>query len=394
MRRAIDLARNGLGLAPPNPLVGAVVLQGDRIVGEGWHEGPGSAHAEVKALEKAAARARGATLYVSLEPCSHHGRTPPCAPAVIGAGVARVVIATRDPNPLVDGRGLAILRRAGVEVVEGVLAEEGIDLIAGFAKHVRMGLPLVTLKMAASLDGKVAARDGSSRWITGREARLDVHRLRAAAGAIVVGAGTAVADDPALTVRLPGFRGRPPSRVLLDSTGRTPPTSALFDGAAPTVVATTPASAPEARAAWRRVGAEVLVFEDPGSMGGVALGELMQTLGKRDIQDVLVEGGPTVAWGAMQEGVVDRLVLYLAPKLVGGRDAPGILAGQGISSIAEALGVRIVSVERLGDDLKVTAEVQGGSSNERSEAPADPLARGRLARGKESRRSEDVHRDH
>jgi diaminohydroxyphosphoribosylaminopyrimidine deaminase / 5-amino-6-(5-phosphoribosylamino)uracil reductase len=357
MRRAIDLARNGLGLAAPNPLVGAVVRQGDRVVGEGWHEGPGTAHAEIEALEMAGAEARGATLYASLEPCSHHGRTPPCAPAVIEAGIARVVIPTRDPNPVVDGRGVAILRRGGVDVVEGILAEEGIELIAGFAKHVRTGLPLVTIKMAASLDGKVAARDGSSRWITGGEARLDVHRLRASSGAIVVGAGTALADDPALTVRLPGFRGRPPLRVLLDSTGRTPPTNALFDRAAPTVVATTPASAAEARAAWREAGAEVLVFEEPGPTGGVPLGELLQTLGKRDIQDVLVEGGPALAWSAVREGVVDRLVLYLAPKLIGGRDAPGILAGQGISTIAEAPAVRIVRVEHLGDDLKVRADV-------------------------------------
>jgi diaminohydroxyphosphoribosylaminopyrimidine deaminase/5-amino-6-(5-phosphoribosylamino)uracil reductase len=358
MRRAIDLARNGLGLAAPNPLVGAVVRKGDRVVGEGWHEGPGTAHAEVKALEMAGASARGATLYVSLEPCSHHGRTPPCAPAVIETGIALVVIATRDPNPVVDGRGVAILRRAGIEVVEGVLAEEGVELIAGSAKHVRTGLPLVTLKMAASLDGKVAARDGSSRWITGEEARLDVHRLRAASGAVVVGAGTAVADDPALTVRLPGFKGRPPVRVLLDSTGRTPPTNALFNEAAPTVVATTPASSGDAQAAWREAGAEVLVFEGPGPAGGVPLRELIQTLGKRDIQDVLVEGGPTVAWASVQEGVIDRLVLYLAPKLIGGREAPGILAGQGISTIAEATEARIVSVEHVGADLRVTAEVR------------------------------------
>ena len=357
MRRALDLAGNGLGLAPPNPLVGAVVRQGDRVVGEGWHEGPGTSHAEMNALKMAGEEAQGGTLYVSLEPCSHHGRTPPCAPAVVEAGIAQVVIAARDPNPAVDGRGVAILRKAGLGVVEGVLSAEGLDLIAGFAKHIRTGLPLVTLKMAASLDGKVAARDGSSRWITGEEARRDAHRLRAASGAVVVGAGTAVADNPSLTVRLPGFRGRPPLRVLLDTTGRTPVSNALFDGSARTLVATSPASAEEARKAWLEAGAEVLVFEEPGPSGGVPLGELMRTLGKRDIQNVLIEGGPTVAWEAVREGVVDRFILYVGPKVIGGDGAPGILGGQGISSIDEALEARIVGVDRLGDDLRVRAEV-------------------------------------
>jgi diaminohydroxyphosphoribosylaminopyrimidine deaminase/5-amino-6-(5-phosphoribosylamino)uracil reductase len=356
MRRALELARNGLGLAAPNPMVGAVVVSGGQVVGEGWHDGPGTPHAEVVALEAAADLAHGATLYVTLEPCSHHGRTPPCAPAVVDAGIVDVVAAVRDPNPAVDGRGFDLLRRAGLRVVEGVLAEEGSELIAGFAHHIRSGMPLVTLKMAASLDGKVAARDGSSRWISGEAARQDVHRLRAASGAIAVGAGTASADDPALTVRLPGYRGRPPLRVLLDATGRTPPTAALFDGTAPTLVATTRACPAGARAAWEASGAEVLAF-DEGREGQVPLRPLMEALGKRDIQDVLVEGGPTVAWAAVEESVVDVLVLYLAPKLVGGRDAPGILGGDGVATIAHAMGARIRSVGRIGEDLKVVADV-------------------------------------
>jgi diaminohydroxyphosphoribosylaminopyrimidine deaminase/5-amino-6-(5-phosphoribosylamino)uracil reductase len=359
MRRALHLATNGLGLAAPNPMVGAVVVNGDRVVGEGWHEGPGTAHAEVNALEAAGERARGATLYVTLEPCSHHGRTPPCAPTLIEAGIAEVVAAVPDPNPAVDGRGFGILRRAGLPVVEGVLAEEGADLIAGFAKHIRTGLPLVTLKMAASLDGKVAARDGSSRWVTGEAARRDVHRLRAASGAIVVGAGTAVADDPSLTVRWEGFRGKPPVRVLLDAAGGTPTTGALFDHSAPTLVATTPACRPESRTAWEDVGAEVLSLEDQGIRGRVPLRELMRALGKREIQDVLIEGGPTVAWAAIEEGVVDRLVLYLAPKLIGGRDAPGVLGGEGIATIAEALQLRVLRIDQIGEDLRVWAEVGG-----------------------------------
>lgn len=357
MRRALDLALNGLGLAPPNPLVGAVMVNRGRVVGEGWHEGPGTPHAEVNALRAAGELVRGATLYVTLEPCSHHGRTPPCAPALVRAGVAEVVAAVRDPNPAVDGRGFDLLRRAGVDVVEGVLAEEGRALIAGFSRHVRTGLPLVTLKMAASLDGKIAARDGSSRWITGEAARQDVHRLRAASGAILVGSGTARADDPSLTVRLPGFRGRAPLRVLLDGTGRTPGTGALFDRSAPTMVATTPACPSQARAAWEEAGAEVLVIDDSRTSGRVSLRQLMQVLGKRDVQDVLIEGGSTVAWAAVEEGVVDRLVLYLAPTLIGGHDAPGILGGEGVPSITEGFRVRITGIERLGDDLRVRAHV-------------------------------------
>jgi diaminohydroxyphosphoribosylaminopyrimidine deaminase / 5-amino-6-(5-phosphoribosylamino)uracil reductase len=357
MRRAIELALGGLGLAAPNPMVGAVVVRDGRVVGEGWHEGPGTPHAEVNALHAAGELARGATMYVTLEPCSHHGRTPPCAPAVGEAGVARVVAAVGDPNPAVDGRGFAMLREAGIGVVQGVLADQGTQLIAGFAKHIRTGLPLVTLKMAASLDGKVAARDGSSRWITGEAARQDVHRLRAASGAILVGAGTAVSDDPSLTVRLPGFRGRAPLRVLLDATGRTPPAGALFDGSGPTLVATTLTCPPGPRAGWERTGAEVLVLDEPGDSGRVPLDPLMHALGKRDIQDVLIEGGPTVAWAAVEEGVVDRFVLYLAPKLIGGRDATGILGGEGIASISDAFPVRITGVERIADDVKVTADV-------------------------------------
>jgi diaminohydroxyphosphoribosylaminopyrimidine deaminase/5-amino-6-(5-phosphoribosylamino)uracil reductase len=357
MRRALDLALNGLGLAAPNPLVGAVVVNDGRVVGEGWHEGPGTPHAEVGALRAAGELARGATLYVTLEPCTHHGRTPPCAPAVVDSGVTEVVAAVRDPNPAVDGRGFDLLRRAGLEVTEGVLAEEGLALIGGFTKHVRTGLPLVTLKMAASLDGRVAARDGSSRWITGEAARLDVHRLRAASGAIVIGAGTAGVDDPSLTVRLPGFRGRPPLRVLLDATGKTSSAGAVFDRSAPTLVATTPACPSEARAAWEETGAEVLVIDEPGAPGRVPLQALIADLGKRDVQDVLIEGGPTVAWAAVEEGVVDRLVLYLAPKLIGGRDAPGVLGGEGIASIADVLLVQIRAVTRIGDDVKVVADV-------------------------------------
>jgi diaminohydroxyphosphoribosylaminopyrimidine deaminase/5-amino-6-(5-phosphoribosylamino)uracil reductase len=356
MRRCLELATNGLGLASPNPMVGAVVVSSGEIVGEGWHEGPGTPHAEIHALGAAGERAHGATLYVTLEPCSHVGRTPPCAPAVRDAGIAHVVAAVRDPNPIVDGAGLRLLQESGIGVTTGVLEDEANDLIAGFAKHVRTGLPFVTLKMAASLDGKTAARDGSSHWITGEEARADVHRLRAASDAIVIGSGTAIIDAPSLTVRLDGYRGRAPLRVVVDGRGRVPAHGSLFDGSAPTLVATTHAAPLDVTGEWEKAGTDVLSFES-SIHGGVPLVPLMEALGKRDIQHVLIEGGATLAWAAVEAGIVDRIVLYLAPKLIGGADAPGLLGGSGANDVSEALGAPIRSVQRIGEDLKVVADV-------------------------------------
>ena len=357
MERAIELARRGRGLVSPNPMVGSIVVSDGSIVGEGFHEGPGLPHAEVVALDQAAARARGATLFTSLEPCDHYGRTPPCTEAIVRSGIARVVSAARDPNPVVDGQGVRSLRARGVEVLEGILEAEAQRLNAGFAKHVRTGMPFVIWKAAASLDGKVAARDGSSRWITGDAARADVHRLRAWADAIVVGAGTALADDPELTVRDPDYRGRPPIRVLVDARGRVGASGDLFDDQAPTLVATTELAPAKARDAWREAGAEVLVVETDGE--GVGLTALMSDLGKRDVQGVLLEGGPTLAWSAVEERLVDTIVLYLSPKLLGGRDAPTVLEGRGFAPIGQALPLRIRSVERVGEDLRVEADVHG-----------------------------------
>ena len=359
IERALILAERGRGLTSPNPMVGAVVVAEDRIVGEGHHEGPGTFHAEVVALREAGEQARGAALYTSLEPCNHFGRTPPCTDAIIGAGIARVVSATGDPNPIVDGRGFAKLEAAGIEVRRGVLAELADRQLEAYAKHVRTGLPFVTWKMAASLDGKVAARDGSSRWITGEAARADVHRLRAAADAIVVGAGTALADDPSLTVRDPAYRGRPPLRVLIDARGRVPETGDLFDGSAPTLVATTPLAPRERREAWRARGAEVVEYETDAraETARVPIGRVFEDLGKRDAQNALLEGGPTLAWSAIEDGSVDKVVVYLAPKLIGGEESPGVLGGRGFAPIAQALGLRIATFDRIGEDLRVEAYV-------------------------------------
>jgi diaminohydroxyphosphoribosylaminopyrimidine deaminase/5-amino-6-(5-phosphoribosylamino)uracil reductase len=357
MRRALELAAHGRGLVSPNPLVGAVIVRDDRVVGEGWYEGPrGRPHAEINALREAGDLSGGATLYCTLEPCDHHGSTPPCTEAVIASGIANVVVAAGDPNPVVDGRGFARLRAAGIDVTDGVLADEAHRLNAAFERHVTTGIPFVTLKTAVSLDGKTAARDRSSRWITGVAARADVQRLRADADAIVVGAGTILADDPSLTVRHAAYTGPPPLRVVVDAVGRVPAGAAVFDGPAPTFVATTDRAARAKVDAWAAAGADVVAFGDDGT-GGVALPELLAHLGKREIQGLLVEGGATLAWSFVRDGFVDRVVLYMAPKLVGGADAPGVLAGPGFAPIGDALDLRITSVERIGDDVKVEADV-------------------------------------
>jgi diaminohydroxyphosphoribosylaminopyrimidine deaminase/5-amino-6-(5-phosphoribosylamino)uracil reductase len=358
MRRALELAARGWGIVSPNPMVGAVLVRDDLVIGEGWHEGPGSPHAEVNALAAAGERARGATLYCTLEPCHHFGRTPPCTQALIDAGVSAIVVAAGDPNPVVDGRGLDALRRAGIAVETGVLERPARRLNEAFERHVRTGLPFVVLKMAASLDGKTAAHDGSSRWITGEAARADVQRLRAWADAIVVGAGTAIADDPALTVHDPSYRGRPPLRVLVDAAGVVRPDGRLFDASAPTLVATTPLAPADRLREWADAGADVAVL-DPDPSGGVGLEGVLAHLGKRDVQGVVVEGGATLAWSLVRDGLLDKVVLYLAPVLVGGWEAPGVVGGRGFAPIGDAVALEPATVERIGHDLRVEAYVHG-----------------------------------
>jgi diaminohydroxyphosphoribosylaminopyrimidine deaminase/5-amino-6-(5-phosphoribosylamino)uracil reductase len=338
-------------------MVGCVLERDGRVVGEGWHEGPGTEHAEAMALRMAGRDAAGATAIVTLEPCNHHGRTPPCAPALVAAGVERVVVATRDPNPIVDGAGIRALRDAGVGVEEGVLRSEAEQQNVAFRRHVRTGRPFIVLKMASSLDGRAAARDGSSKWITGTAAREDVQRERAWADAIVVGAGTVLADDPQLTVRDPALASaRPPLRVVVDTSGRVPADRRLFDAAAPTLVATTELTSPERRREWLDAGADVIVLDrDPA--GAVSLPGRIETLGKRDVQGVLIEGGPTLAWAAVRDAVIDRVIVYVAPLLIGGHAAPGWLSGGGFAPIEKAARLEIVSVGPIGDDLKVVADV-------------------------------------
>jgi diaminohydroxyphosphoribosylaminopyrimidine deaminase/5-amino-6-(5-phosphoribosylamino)uracil reductase len=358
MRRALELAERGWGRVSPNPLVGALVAAPDgEVLGEGWHEGPGTPHAELMALQAAGDRAAGATLVCTLEPCNHFGRTPPCTKAVIAAGIARVVVAATDPNLEGDEPGLAELRAAGIEVGSGLLEGEARRQNAAFEHHVRTGLPFVVLKSAATLDGKTAAVDGSSRWITSEEARADAHRLRAWADAIVVGARTVLEDDPALTIRDPRSEdARPPLRVVVDSAGRVPVRARVFDDAAPTLVATTERAPEERLDAWAHAGAEVLVLERDDA-GSVDLAALLRALGKRDVQGVLVEGGATLAWSFVRDALVDRVVLYVAPKILGGTAAPGVVTGGGFAPVEAALSLELERVERIGPDLKVEARV-------------------------------------
>jgi diaminohydroxyphosphoribosylaminopyrimidine deaminase / 5-amino-6-(5-phosphoribosylamino)uracil reductase len=365
MGRAVALAEGGRGATSPNPMVGAVLVRDGRVVGEGFHQAAGTAHAEAAALAAAGDLATGATCYVTLEPCAHHGRTPPCADALVAAGVARVVAAMADPDPRVDGAGLARLRAAGVEVVTGPGAEAAATQNAAYLTHRRLGRPRVTLKAAASLDGKVAAPDGSSQWITGPAARADAHRLRAEADAVMVGAGTALADDPRLTVRLPGWAGRQPLRVLVDAAGRVGPGGHLFDTEAETLVATTPAAPATAVDAWKAAGAEVLICAEQTVMVGGALAappvgqgvdleELARALGERGVLELMVEGGPRLQASLWAAELADRLVWYLAPLAIGGQAAPGLL-GDGAATLAGARRLRLASVDRLGDDLRLIA---------------------------------------
>jgi diaminohydroxyphosphoribosylaminopyrimidine deaminase/5-amino-6-(5-phosphoribosylamino)uracil reductase len=355
MARAVVLARRGLGRTSPNPPVGAVVVRDGRVVGEGWHRRTGGPHAEVVALRRAGKAARGATLYVTLEPCSHFGRTPPCVRTVIASGVARVVVAVGDPNPRVRGRGLRALRAAGIGVDVGVMAEEAGEVSAWFRHCVVHRRPYVLLKLAASLDGRIATAHGESRWVSGVTARRWVHTLRNRVDAVMVGAGTVLADDPALTCRIRG--GRDPRRVVVDGRLRVSPRATIFRrrSAAPTLVATTASASPRRRRALERAGAEVVVF--PGRNGRLRIGAVLEALAVRGIVSVLIEGGGDLAAAALRERAIDRMLLVSAPLLLGG-DGRAMLGALGVHRLAGAPRLMRVTVTRLGRDLLWDGAVQ------------------------------------
>lgn len=357
MERARVLAAAVRRTTAPNPWVGCVIVRDGAVVGEGATAPPGGPHAEKVALAAAGDRARGATLYTTLEPCAHHGRTPPCADALVAAGVGRVVVAVEDPDPQVAGRGLAGLRAAGIEVETGVLAAEvGRDL-RSYLVHRRHGRAATLVKVATSVDGRTAAADGSSRWITGPEARADVHRLRADVEAVVVGSGTALADRPALTARdVTPAPARQPLRVLLDARGRVPAAGPLFDpGLAATLVLTTAAAPTSAVDAWLAAGAAVQVVAPAGDGTGVDLRAALAHLGERGVIEALVEPGPTLAAAVLDRSLADRLVVYVAPVLLGTGGRPGA-ALPGPATLADAARWRLVDVARFGDDVRLEYE--------------------------------------
>ncbi len=356
--RSIELASAARGHTSPNPLVGAVLVKDGRVIGEGFHAGPGHAHAELAALNSSEADAAGATLYVSLEPCAHHGRTPPCTDAILEAGIARVVIASDDPSPHASGRGPGILRDGGVEVtvLDGDLAAAARMLNQPFLKHARTGRPLVVFKSAMTLDGKVATRTGDSQWISGESSRARAHRWRAESDAVAVGIGTALSDDPQLTARIEGV-ARQPRRVVFDSEARLPVSSKLVAG-----VAEVPVTVVASRAAGRTSlealrAADVDVIVATGANEGARVAHALDELGARGIQSLLLEGGPHLAGAFLEAGEIDEARVFIAPVLAGGREARTVVEGIGAEDIAGAARALAMETERIDDDVLIVARL-------------------------------------
>lgn len=351
MAQALRLAERGRYTAHPNPVVGCVLVRDGRVVGEGWHEQAGEAHAEVNALRAAGGAARGATAYVTLEPCSHHGRTPPCAGALIEAGIAEAVVAMEDPYPAVGGQGLAALRAAGIRVRVGLMQAQAARQLEGFIRRVTAGRPFVRVKIAAGLDGGISMANGESQWISGPESRADVQRLRARSGAVLTGIGTVLADDPSLTVRDSGSdtRGAQPIRCVLDYRLRMPAAARMLSLPGRTLVY----CGKRARAGGL-AGSAAEPVRVPAGPGGVSLDAVLEDLGRRDVNEVLVEAGPRLAGGFLQSGLVDELVVYLAPRIMGS-ETLRMFATPGWTSLAQRAELQLTDVRRVGRDLRITA---------------------------------------
>lgn len=356
MRRALRLAEKGCGWTAPNPMVGAVIVKNGEIIGSGWHEKYGQAHAERAALASCRESPEGAVMYVTLEPCCHYGKQPPCTDAIIEAGIRRVVVGSGDPNPLVSGKGIRILREHGIEVTEHVLKEECDCLNEVFFHYIRTKRPFVVMKYAMTMDGKIAAYTGRSKWITGEEARRHVQEQRHRYTAIMAGVGTVLADDPMLTCRLPHTKN--PIRIICDTHLRTPLTSKLADtaGQIPTILATCSGDR-EKQKAYEDAGIRILCTEE--REGHVDLNRLMKELGEEEhIDSILLEGGGTLNWAALESGIVQKVQAYIAPKLFGGQDAKTPVEGMGVSAPDSAFRLRDSKVTRLGEDFLIESEVE------------------------------------
>lgn len=360
MEQALSLAKLALGQASPNPAVGAVVVKNNVVVGQGYTQPVGSHHAEIMALQQAGEQARGGVLYVTLEPCCHYGRTPPCTRAIIDAGITEVHLATLDANPLVCGRGKEELEREGIKVYIGEHEDEAKEIVEAYTKFITTGLPFVTAKFAASLDGKIATRTGDSKWVSGEESRKQVHNLRYINDAIMAGANTILIDDPCLTTRCCGGRGgtvkKQPLRVVVDGRGRIPPTARLFAEPGRTLVVLGRQVTPKETAAFDKVNTGLL--ELPSEEGMVDPGELLKALGEQEITSVLVEGGGVLLGSLFDHGLVDKIVAFIAPIIIGGAEAKTAVAGNGVDKVVDSLRLQRIRIETLGEDLMVSGYVE------------------------------------
>jgi diaminohydroxyphosphoribosylaminopyrimidine deaminase/5-amino-6-(5-phosphoribosylamino)uracil reductase len=360
MKRALELAQKGIGYTKPNPLVGAVIVKDNRVIGEGWHEYFGGPHAEINAFRNAAENVEGATMYVTLEPCSHYGKTPPCAKAIVEKKIKRVVISMIDPNPLVAGNGIKILKDNGIEVTSGILELESKKLNEIFIKYITTKLPFGILKTAMTLDGKIASSIGDSKWITNEYSRQYVHEIRHRVAGIMVGIGTVMADNPELTTRLQHKEGVDPTRIIVDSTARIPLESKVLNlvSKAKTIIATSESADKRKIESLIEKGAEVIVT--PMKDNKVDLQYLMQQLGQRGIDSVLVEGGAALNFSALQERIIDKVISFIAPKLIGGKEAKTPVGGEGFDYIRNAILLDDIGISRFNEDIMIEGYIRKG----------------------------------
>jgi diaminohydroxyphosphoribosylaminopyrimidine deaminase/5-amino-6-(5-phosphoribosylamino)uracil reductase len=358
MRLCLGLARRGEGQTSPNPMVGAVITRAGRIVGKGYHRRAGEPHAEIEAIEDAGKATPGAEMWINLEPCDHWGRTGPCTEAITNSGIKQVIVGMEDPNPRVKGKGIAKLRKNGIKVEVGLLEDECRRLNESYIKFIRTKTPWVILKVAASLDGKTATRSGESRWISGKEALSYVHRLRNKVDAILVGVDTIIKDNPLLTTRLPGRKSRDPIRIVADSKLRIPLTSGVLklQSGAATILATTEKASSKKIRRLEQMGIKVLVTSQYN--GRVELPSLMKKLGALNITSLLIEGGSTINASALSSGIVDKVIWFYAPKIIGGKRSPGMVGGNGIETLEQAIALEDLRVRRLGEDILIEGYIK------------------------------------
>jgi diaminohydroxyphosphoribosylaminopyrimidine deaminase/5-amino-6-(5-phosphoribosylamino)uracil reductase len=360
MRRSLVLAKKGIGFVNPNPLVGAVIVKDNKIIGEGWHEQYGGPHAEINALNNAAVDVSGACMYVTLEPCSHYGKTPPCAPAIIKSGIKKVVIAMEDPNPLVSGRGIKMLQDSGIEVITGILKEEYKKLNEIFIKYITTNLPFCLMKTAMTLDGKIATQGGDSKWITNEESRTYVHKLRHRFSSIMVGSGTIIQDNPSLNTRLTDRICSDPIRIIADTMARIPLESNVLNmkSSAGVILAATELAPAEKLKELKSKNVDIIIT--PLSNNHVDLNYLMKVLGEKKVDSVLIEGGSELNYSSLCSGIVDKVNAFIAPKIIGGCNAKTPVGGKGADFMKDAIKLDKMQIRQFGDDLMIEANIKKG----------------------------------